>query len=134
MVPKPTGDEITLVDLATQHSGLPPILPQTAADDWQEYLARRGVGRPPHPPFLSSNFGFGLLGHLLAARAGLTYSELLKEQITGPLGLSDTVVSLSPGQQSQFIQGYEQVRAGLRPGVRPGVRRNASSGPPSSAE
>src|SRR5205807_7797032 len=58
------------------------------------------------------------------------YSELLKEQITGPLGLSDTVVSLSPGQQSQFIQGYEQVRAGLRPGV----RRNASSGPPSSAE
>jgi len=58
--------------VSTQHSGLPPILPQTAADDWQEYLARRGLGRPPHPPFLYSNFGFGLLGQLLAARAGLT--------------------------------------------------------------
>lgn len=103
MVPKPSGDEITLVDLATQHSGLPRMV----AGDWQEYLARRGVGRPFQPKFLYSNFGFGLLGHLLAARAGLTYSELLKEQITGPLGLSDTVVSLSPEQQSRFIQGYD---------------------------
>ncbi|HYW43478.1 MAG TPA: serine hydrolase domain-containing protein [Bryobacteraceae bacterium] len=103
LVPKPRGDEITLADLATQHSGLPRMV----EGDWQEYLARHGVGRLPQTPFLYSNFGFGLMGHLLASRAGLTYSELLKEQITGPLDLGDTVVSLSPGQQSRFIQGYD---------------------------
>jgi CubicO group peptidase (beta-lactamase class C family) len=103
LVSKPRGDEITLADLVTQHSGLPRMV----AGDWQEYLARRGVGREPHPPFLYSNFGFGLLGHLLAARAGLAYSELLKQQVTGPLGLGDTVVTVSPEQQSRFLQGYD---------------------------
>jgi CubicO group peptidase (beta-lactamase class C family) len=103
LVSKPKGDEIKLVDLGTQHSSLP----RMAQGDWQEYLARRGVGRPPQPPFLYSNFGFGLLGYLLAARAGLTYSELLKAQITGPLGLSDTVVTVSPDQQDRLMQGYD---------------------------
>jgi len=103
LVRKPTGQEIRLVDLATQHSGLPRMVP----GDWQQYLAWHGVGREPNTPFLYSNFGFGLLGHLLAARAGMTYSELLKEQITGPLGLSDTVVTVSTEQQSRFLQGYD---------------------------
>ena len=102
-VAKPRGNEITLVDLATQHSGLP----RAVQEDWQEYLARRGVGREPNPPFLYSNFGFGLLGHLLATRAGLSYAELLQEQVTGPLGLGDTVLALSPEQQSRFMQGYD---------------------------
>jgi CubicO group peptidase (beta-lactamase class C family) len=103
LVSKPLGHEITLVNLATQHSGLPRMV----EGDWQEYLARRGVGRETQTPFLYSNFGFGLLGHLLATRAGLTYSELLKAQITGPLGLSDTVVTVSPEQQSRLMQGYD---------------------------
>ena len=76
--------------------------------DWQEYLARHGVGkdRPVHR-FAYSNFGFGLLGQVLADRAGLTYSELLREQVTGPLGLNDTVVIVSPEQQGRFMQGYD---------------------------
>ena len=49
-----------------------------------------------------------MLGQLLATRAGLTYSELLREQVTGPLGLSDTVVDVTPEQQRRFIPGYDE--------------------------
>lgn len=110
-VPKPTGDEITLIDIATQHSGLPRVVP----GDWLEFLSRHGVGRLPRPPFLYSNFAFGVMGQLLADREGLTYSELLKEQVTGPLGLTDTVLSVSPEQQSRFIQGYNAARQPVPP-------------------
>jgi CubicO group peptidase (beta-lactamase class C family) len=103
LVPKSGGDEITLADLATHHSGLPNMV----TGDWQEYLLRHGASRDAHPSFRYSNFGYGLLGQLLADRAGLTYSELLREQVTTPLGLSDTVVDVSPEQQSRFMHGYE---------------------------
>ena len=36
----------------------------------------------------------------------MSYSDLLQEEVTGPLGLRDTVVSLSPEQQSRIIQGH----------------------------
>ena len=103
LVPKPAGDEITLADLATHHSGLPNMV----TGDWQEYLIRHGAGRESQPPFRYSNFGYGLLGQLLSDRAGLTYSELLREQVTAPLGLSDTVVDVTPQQQHRLMQGYE---------------------------
>jgi len=97
------GDEIRLVDLATQHSGLP----RGVSGDWQEWLKRHGAGRDPNPPFVYSNFGFGLLGYALGARAGLDYAGLLQQQITGPLGLGDTVIPVSPAQQSRLLQGYD---------------------------
>jgi len=64
-----------------------------------------------------------LLGDLLATRAGVRYSELLKQQITDPLGMSDTVVSLSPGQQFRLIQGYDAAHP-----VPPDVEGMAGSG------
>jgi len=116
--PKPKGDEITLLDLATHHSGLPAlpdnINPENPANPYADYhaadlyayLAKRGVGRPHDPPYSYSNLGVGLLGQALANRAGLTYGELLEQQITGPLALHDTDVSLSSYQKTRLIQGY----------------------------
>jgi len=118
-VVKPAGDEITLLDLATQHSGLPrmpdnfkpgdPANPyaEYAAADLYAYIARRGVGRPAKTDFLYSNLGFGLLGQALAVRSGLSWPELLKQQVTGPLGLRDTTVALTPEQQARFIPGHD---------------------------
>ena len=103
LLPEPNGPEITLLDLATHRSGLP----RNVDGDWAEYLARNGVRRPRHPQFVYSNFGFGLLGQLLAKRAGVSYGELLRQQITGPLGMRDTVVPVSAGQQERLMQGYD---------------------------
>jgi serine-type D-Ala-D-Ala carboxypeptidase/endopeptidase len=117
-VEKPAGEEITLLDLAAQHSGLPRLptnmSPADPANPYADYdaaklyafLAKQGVGRPAKTEFLYSNLGFGLLGQALAVHAGLTYPELLKQQVTAPLGLKDTVVSLTAEQQARFIQGH----------------------------
>ncbi len=116
-VPQPSQKEMTLLDLATHRSGLPhnpnnlhssdkydPYAGYTATDLYV-FLNYWGVSRSPHPSFLYSNVGFGLLGHALANRAGTTYPDLLR-RITEPLGMHDTVVNLSPEQRTRLIQGY----------------------------
>jgi serine-type D-Ala-D-Ala carboxypeptidase/endopeptidase len=118
-VARPAGDEITLLDLATQHSGLPrlpdnlkpadnqnPYADYTAADMYA-YLKKQGAAKPAKTDFLYSNFGFGLLGQALSDRAGTSYSQLLHDEITGPLGMIDTVITLTPDQQARFISGYD---------------------------
>lgn len=118
-VPKPDGPEITLVDLATQHSGLPrmpdnfhpgdasnPYADYHAAQMY-EYIAKHGVARPADAAFLYSNLGVGLLGQALAVRAGVPYAELVKTEVTGPLHMDDTAVTIRPSQQKRLIQGHD---------------------------
>ncbi len=117
-VQKPAGAEITLLDLATQHSGLPrmpdnfkPGDPQNPYADYgaanlYAYLAKQGVAKPDKAEFLYSNLGFGTLGQALSVRAGMPYPQLLKEEVLDPLGMHDTAVALSPEQQARFIPGH----------------------------
>lgn len=117
-VAKPDGPEITLLDLSDQHSGLPrmpdnfaPSNPQNPYADYNAkllyaYIAKHGVALPPKPQFEYSNLGVGLLGQALADRAGVPYPELLHQQVTGPLGMNETVIAIPPALQSRFIQGY----------------------------
>ncbi len=117
-VAKPQGREITLLDLSTQHSGLPRMpsnfKPADVNNPYVDYrdenlyafIGEHGVSKPADAGFLYSNLGFGLLGQALANRAGMTYPNLLQEDVTGPLGMSDTVVSLSGERWERFIQGY----------------------------
>ena len=121
-VPKPEGTEITLLDLATQHSGLPrmpdnfhPADPNDPYADYHaanlyEFMGKHGVAKPESTSFNYSNLGFGLLGQALANQAKEAYPELLKTEITGPLRLSDTVVKLSPGQEKRFAEGHDAQR------------------------
>jgi serine-type D-Ala-D-Ala carboxypeptidase/endopeptidase len=115
---KPDGKEITLLDLATQHSGLPRLPDNlhaaSLADPYADYgptqlydfLAHHGVALPDKTDFLYSNLGYGLLGDALAVRTGVPYEELVRNEVTGPLHLDDTVVTLSPAQTPRLIQGY----------------------------
>jgi serine-type D-Ala-D-Ala carboxypeptidase/endopeptidase len=118
-VARPAGNEITLLDLATQHSGLPrmpdnfnpadkdnPYVDYKAANLYA-FLSQHGVEKPAGAPYGYSNLGLGLLGQALAVRASQGYPELVKNEITGPLGMNDTVVPLSAEQQSRFIEGQD---------------------------
>ena len=117
LVRKPIGREITLLDLATHHSGLQTMPPDYRPSDpagslagfgapqLYEFLSRHGVGKLAETPFGYSNLAVGLLGHVLALRAGKSYADLLRDEVTGPLGLRDTVVEMSPEQQARFLQG-----------------------------
>ena len=91
-VTKPTGSEITLLDLATHRSGLPPMPDNFGRADlvnsWADYgppqlyayLASHGVAKPADAAFAYSNLGVGLLGQVLADRAGKTYADQLKDE------------------------------------------------------
>lgn len=117
MIRRPLTTEITLLDLATHRSGLPgmpdnlqPADPANPAADYHvanlyAFLKRHGVERPRDTSFEYSNLGFSLLGQALANRAGMSWEDLLKREVTGPLGLHDTVVTLSPEHKVRFIPG-----------------------------
>jgi len=117
-VAKPAGEEITLLDLATQHSGLPRMpdnfTPGDKDNPYADYdaaklyafLAKQTVARPAKTEFLYSNLGFGLLGQALASRAGVPYPALLAAEVTGPLGMKDTGIALTAEQRARFIEGH----------------------------
>ncbi|HEX4154763.1 MAG TPA: serine hydrolase domain-containing protein [Acidobacteriaceae bacterium] len=118
-VTKPSGPEITLLDLSDQHSGLPRMpnnfAPANPANPYADYdpkllyafIAKHGVALPPNAPFLYSNLGVGLLGQALSNRAGVSYPTLLHDEVTGPLHMTDTVIAIPPALESRFIQGYD---------------------------
>jgi len=119
-VAKPAfGNEIRLIDLSDQHSGLPRMPdnfhPADPANPYADYDARalyafiasHGVLQPADAPFGYSNVGVGLLGQALANRAGKPYPQLLEEQVTGPLNMRDTSVTLTPEMRTRLIAGHD---------------------------
>ncbi len=106
----PAADRITLRQLATHTSGLPrlprnlvPLALRHPADPYAGYStehlyrALRKASNPAPAAYLYSNYGFGLLGHLLSHTAGRPYAELLAQRITGPLGLTETMIGVPDG-------------------------------------
>lgn len=117
------GRPITLADLATHTSGLPRLpkgLLRLALRESKNPYANFSVGqlhaavsaakprRAPGVRFRYSNFGAGLLGHVLALRAGQTYEELVTERICEPLGLTDTCISVPDAKLSRLAQGHNR--------------------------
>jgi len=119
-VARPQGAEITLLDLASQQSGLPAMpdnisvanMDQPFADygtaDLLGYLGKHGVANPARAPSSFSTLGFGLLGTALAMHAGESYAQLINQEITAPLVMPDTVMALSAQQQARLLQGHDQ--------------------------
>lgn len=117
--PEYEGTPITLLHLATHTSGLPrlpenfqpkdPVNPYADYTVEQLYDALSGSRLPRKPGEKSdySNLGMGLLGHLLARRAGKTYEALLLERICQPLGLTETRISLNADQQNRLARGHD---------------------------
>ena len=108
------GREITLADLASHRSGLP-ALPRglllgavtTQRHDpyarWdaarlEAAIPRTRPRRAPEERFRYSNYGVGLLGHVLALRAGTSYDELVRARICEPLGLTQTGATVDGGR------------------------------------
>ena len=114
IVPEKGGVQITLLNLATQHSGLPRMPDNfNPADPWNPYvdyspsklyeaLASIKLTREPGARYEYSNLGVGLLGHALALKAGKSYESLLLEKICTPLGMNDTRTTLDDRLRSRL--------------------------------
>jgi D-alanyl-D-alanine-carboxypeptidase/D-alanyl-D-alanine-endopeptidase len=114
------GRPITLLDLATQRSGLPSMPDNfrlegdpnpTAAysvDDLWQYLSSYQLTREPGEKYEYSNLAFALLGRLLGLRAGKSYDALLKERVLDPLGMSSTAFAVSPEMATRLAPGHDR--------------------------
>jgi CubicO group peptidase (beta-lactamase class C family) len=71
-----------------------------------EYLSGAAIGFPPGTGVAYSNLGAGLLGHVLALRAGRPFEDLLAERVLRPLGLADTGITLSADQAARLAPGH----------------------------
>jgi len=122
-VPARSGRSITLVDLSTHTSGLPrlpgnltpkdPTNPYAnyTVNDLYEFLSGYALPRDPGSEFEYSNLGGGLLGHVLARRAGMDYESLVRSRITEPLGMPDTGITLSASVKERMATGHNAVLA-----------------------
>jgi hypothetical protein len=66
------------------------------------YTLTRDIGSQ----FEYSNFGVGLLGHVLTLRAGKSYEELVRARILDPLGMKETAVTLTPEMKAHLAIGH----------------------------
>ena len=118
--PVRNGREITLLDLATQSSALPGLptnfAPKDAGNPYADYtvaqmydfLSGYQLTRDIGAQYEYSNFGMGLLGHILSLRAGMSYEQLVRARILKPLKMNDTTITLSPRLKSRTAQGFNQ--------------------------
>ena len=118
-VPSRNGKQITLVDLATQSSGLPRLpsnlAPRNPANPYADYsveqlyafLSGYELPRDVGATYEYSNLGMGLLGHALALKAGTSYENLVNRRLLTPLGMRETAITLSPALRSRLAPGHD---------------------------
>jgi serine-type D-Ala-D-Ala carboxypeptidase/endopeptidase len=121
-MPERGGKQITLEDLATHTSGLPRLpsnlSPKDSNNPYADYsvpqlyafLSSYQLPRDIGSRYEYSNLGAGLLGHLLARRANVDYETLVRTRITGPLGMSNTVVTLTDPMKARLAPGHNAGR------------------------
>jgi CubicO group peptidase (beta-lactamase class C family) len=122
-MPERSGKSITLLDLSTHSSGLPrlpsnlkPKDPRNpyadySVDDLYQFLSGYALARDPGSEFEYSNLGGGLLGHVLACRAGTDYESLIRSRITRPLSMPDTGITLSSSMKQRMATGHNAMLA-----------------------
>jgi serine-type D-Ala-D-Ala carboxypeptidase/endopeptidase len=121
-VPSRDGREITLLDLATHTSALPRLpdnlAPADGLNPYADYsvehmydaLSKCKLTRAIGEKYEYSNFGMGLLGHILALKAGKDFKTLVAERITKPLGMANTAIELTTEMKSRLATAHNEMR------------------------
>ncbi|CAM2068566.1 Serine hydrolase [Sulfidibacter corallicola] len=116
--PRKEDVAITLTHLATHRSGLP-RLPEnmvvTGNDPYVDYdrqklheaVRDQTLLTTPGKQWAYSNFGMGLLGDLIAQTNRTTYEDLVLSRICKPLGMNDTVMTLSERQSRRLAAPHD---------------------------
>lgn len=109
------GRAITLLDLATHSAALPremgdapeeaaPRTWPTRADRWK-WLSHFELPWAPGTIAAYSNVGFDLLADAIETSGAKPYPDLLREHVTGPLGMADTGFAPTPEQCRRLMIG-----------------------------
>jgi serine-type D-Ala-D-Ala carboxypeptidase/endopeptidase len=118
-MPERGGKKITLEQLATHTSALPRLpsnlSPKDAANPYADYTVRQlydflsaeTLTRDPGAEYEYSNLGAGLLGHVLALRAGTDYETLVRTRVLEPLGMKNTSITLTKAAREHLAAGHD---------------------------
>jgi serine-type D-Ala-D-Ala carboxypeptidase/endopeptidase len=122
-VPTRNGKPITPRLLAAQRSGLPRMpenfAPSDSTNPYADYDATRlfnflsgySLSHDPGERYEYSNLGLGLLGVVLARHDRASYEAMIQRRVLGPLGMSSTMIRLTPAARARLATGH----AGDRP-------------------
>ena len=117
VVPSFDGREITIINVVTHTSGLPPLPanfrpadpnnPYAAVTerDLLDALAATRLTHAPGTKWEYSNFAMMVLSYALAKRSGKDYETLLRERLLVPLRMNETYVNSRP-PQVRLAQGH----------------------------
>jgi len=117
-VPQRGGKEITLAHLSDHTSGLPRMpsnfAPGNPGNPFADYtveklysfLSSYTLTRDIGSSYEYSNVAQGLLGHILALNAGITYEALVTKTITSTLSMNETKISLDDNMKTNLATGY----------------------------
>src|SRR5580700_2239421 len=118
-IPSRGGKEITLGELGTQHSGLPPmptnVMPSDPANPYADYdaeklkafLAGYELPRDPGAFYEYSNLGLGLLGYALAQLDHTTYRAVVSQAIIAPLGMTMSGQGFTADMRAHLAPGHD---------------------------
>jgi serine-type D-Ala-D-Ala carboxypeptidase/endopeptidase len=104
-VPQRGTKEITFGNLSDHTSGLPRDADFTV-DQMYSFLSGYQLTRDVGSAYEYSNIAQGLLGHILALNAGLTYESLMIQTIALPLGMNETKVKPDEDKKKNIAVGY----------------------------
>ncbi len=118
-VPSRDNRNITLLDLATHHSGLPstpsnfaPADPLNPFADYSvqklyAFLSEHQLRREIGSKFEYSNLGVGLLGYALSLAEGTSYEDAIRKYILEPLGMTMTGIKLDSNMSEWMTKGHD---------------------------
>ena len=118
-IPTRRGFEISMLHLATHHSGLR-FMPSNfrwtytedpnanyTVQDLYDFLYSHELQRDPGSAFEYSNLGIALLGVVLAEVAGGSYEEMVGERILEPLGMNMTGIPIEGDIRDWITDGHD---------------------------
>jgi CubicO group peptidase (beta-lactamase class C family) len=133
------GRELRLVHLASYVSGLPgwppnmkgldPAKPFPAYREADLYAALNGspLKTPPGSRYEYSNFGFGLLAHVLARRGGKSFEEMLVTRICKPLGMTSTRLKPNAAMRARLAPAHADATKPVAPWIFPDTLAGAGA-------
>ncbi|TQS69977.1 beta-lactamase [Rhodobacteraceae bacterium] len=124
---------LTLMDLATHHSGGLPLQVPSEAENVDQLVEWLEDWQPSEPGARSySNISIGLLGHITSNAMGMSYTDALQKDLLPALGLTNTWIDVSQDAAGSYAFGYDRkTNAPIR--VTPGVLDDEAYGVKSSA-
>ena len=123
---------ITLLELADHASGLPRKPKATGGtvtyQGMDAELATLRLKFTPGAGYLYSNLAFGYLGQAeIAAFHGASWEDLVRTKIVQPLGMTDTVVTVTRAMRARLAQSYAK-NGNPAPFDRPGFPGDQAAG------